>query len=382
VLKYLIPFFNPEIASWGISARLLRWLTFLWLLIGLVVLFSASYAVANIDKGSGLYFFQRQIIWAYLGLLLFQWVTRSPLSYLLKIAPYALFILLALIFATQFFEPVNGAQRWVNLGFVSLQPSELIKPFLVLQGAIIFGRWSHLSKGWRVFWLASFAMVLAGILIQPNLSNTALCGMSLWLIALTGMIRWRYLLMVATSGVALATLSITLREYQRKRVISFLNPWENAQNDGYQLVQSLLAIGSGGIWGKSLGLSQQKLFYLPYQDTDFIFAVFVEEFGFVGCVVLLTLIMSFTTVGLMVAQQTQEPVRRLVAAGVVVFLVGQSLINIGVATGSLPTTGLPFPLFSYGGSSMLASLLLAGLLVRVAIENSQGNVLEFPKPSR
>ncbi len=382
MLKYLIPFFNPEIASWGISARLLRWLTFLWLLIGLVVLFSASYAVANVDKGSGLYFFQRQIIWAYLGLLLFQWVTRSPLSYLLKIAPYALFILLALIFATQFFEPVNGAQRWVNLGFVSLQPSELIKPFLVLQGAIIFGRWSRLSKGWRVFWLASFAMVLAGILIQPNLSNTALCGMSLWLIALTGMIRWRYLLMVATSGVALATLSITLREYQRKRVISFLNPWENAQNDGYQLVQSLLAIGSGGIWGKSLGLSQQKLFYLPYQDTDFIFAVFVEEFGFVGCVVLLTLIMSFTTVGLMVAQQTQEPVRRLVAAGVVVFLVGQSLINIGVATGSLPTTGLPFPLFSYGGSSMLASLLLAGLLVRVAIENSQGNVLEFPKPSR
>jgi cell division protein FtsW len=382
VLKYLIPFFNPEIASWGISARLLRWLTFLWLLIGLVVLFSASYAVANVDKGSGLYFFQRQIIWAYLGLLLFQWVTRSPLSYLLKIAPYALFILLALIFATQFFEPVNGAQRWVNLGFVSLQPSELIKPFLVLQGAIIFGRWSRLSKGWRVFWLASFAMVLAGILIQPNLSNTALCGMSLWLIALTGMIRWRYLLMVATSGVALATLSITLREYQRKRVISFLNPWENAQNDGYQLVQSLLAIGSGGIWGKSLGLSQQKLFYLPYQDTDFIFAVFVEEFGFVGCVILLTLIMSFTTVGLMVAQQTQEPVRRLVAAGVVVFLVGQSLINIGVATGSLPTTGLPFPLFSYGGSSMLASLLLAGLLVRVAIENSQGNVLEFPKPSR
>ncbi|NBD34122.1 MAG: FtsW/RodA/SpoVE family cell cycle protein [Cyanobacteria bacterium] len=382
MLKYLIPFFNPEIASWGISARLLRWLTFLWLLIGLVVLFSASYAVANVDKGSGLYFFQRQIIWAYLGLLLFQWVTRSPLSYLLKIAPYALFILLALIFATQFFEPVNGAQRWVNLGFVSLQPSELIKPFLVLQGAIIFGRWSRLSKGWRVFWLASFAMVLAGILIQPNLSNTALCGMSLWLIALTGMIRWRYLLMVATSGVALATLSITLREYQRKRVISFLNPWENAQNDGYQLVQSLLAIGSGGIWGKSLGLSQQKLFYLPYQDTDFIFAVFVEEFGFVGCVILLTLIMSFTTVGLMVAQQTQEPVRRLVAAGVVVFLVGQSLINIGVATGSLPTTGLPFPLFSYGGSSMLASLLLAGLLVRVAIENSQGNVLEFPKPSR
>jgi len=382
VLKYWIPFFNPEIASWGIPARLLRWLTFLWLLIGLVVLFSASYAIANVEHGNGLYYFQRQVIWAYLGLLLFKWVTRSPLSSVLKVAPYALFIFLVLIFATQFFEPINGARRWINLGPISLQPSELIKPFLVLQSAIIFSRWSRLSNGWRVFWLGTFAIVLGGILIQPNLSNTALCGMGLWLIALAAMIRWQYLAMVAASGVGLASISISLQEYQRKRVTSFLNPWLQAQGDGYQLVQSLLAIGSGGVWGTSLGLSQQKLFYLPFQYTDFIFAVFAEEFGFVGCVVLLTLITSFMTVGLIVAQQAQKTVHRLIAIGVVIFLVGQSLINIGVATGSLPTTGLPLPLFSYGGNSMLASLFLAGLLVRVAIENHQRNVVEFPKPSR
>jgi cell division protein FtsW len=382
VLKYWIPFFNPEIASWGIQARLLRWLTFLWLLIGLVVLFSASYAIANDEYGNGLYYFQRQVIWTYLGLLLFKWVTRSPLSSILKITPYALFIFLALIFATQLFEPVNGARRWIYLGPVSLQPSELIKPFLVLQSAIIFSRWSRLSNRWRVFWLGTFAIILGGILIQPNLSNTALCGMSLWLIALAGMIRWRYLAMVAGSGVGLALVSLSIQEYQRRRIISFLNPWEQEQGDAYQLVQSLLAIGSGGIWGTSLGLSQQKLFYLPYHYTDFIFAVFVEEFGFVGCVMLLTLITSFMTVGLIVAQQTQKTVHRLIAIGVVIFLVGQSLINIGVATGSLPTTGLPLPLFSYGGNSMLASLFLAGLLVRVAIENHQRNVVEFPKSSR
>jgi len=382
VLKYWIPFFNPEIASWGIPARLLRWLTFLWLLIGLVVLFSASYAIANVEHGNGLYYFQRQVIWAYLGLLLFKWVTRNPLSSVLKVAPYALFIFLVLIFATQFFEPINGARRWINLGPISLQPSELIKPFLVLQSAILFSRWSRLSNGWRVFWLGAFAIVLGGILIQPNLSNTALCGMGLWLIALAAMIRWQYLAMVAASGVGLASISIYFQEYQLKRVTSFLNPWLQAQGDGYQLVQSLLAIGSGGIWGTSLGLSQQKLFYLPFQYTDFIFAVFAEEFGFVGCVVLLTLITSFMTVGLIVAQQTPKMVHRLIAIGVVIFLVGQSLINIGVATGSLPTTGLPLPLFSYGGNSMLASLFLAGLLVRVAIENHQRNVVEFPKPSR
>lgn len=380
--KYLIPFYNPDSENWAIPARVLRWLTLVWLLMGLVVLFSASYAVAEAKYGNGLFYFQRQVIWAYLGLLLFNWVTRHSLTYFFKLTPYAFFIFLALIFATQGFEPINGAQRWIDLRVVSLQPSELIKPFLVLQGAIVFAGWERFSNLGRGFWLGSFAAVLGGIFIQPNLSNTALCGMSLWLLALTGMIRWRYLLMVAASGVMLATLSITFRDYQRKRVTSFLNPWGDPQGDGYQLVQSLLAIGSGEIWGKSFGLSQQKLFYLPFQYTDFIFAVFAEEFGFAGCVLLLIVITSFMTMGLVVAQQAQDPVRRLVAVGAVVFLVGQSLINIGVATGSLPTTGLPFPLFSYGGSSMLASLLLAGLLVRVAIETRQNNVVEFPQRSR
>ncbi|AFZ45227.1 cell cycle protein [Halothece sp. PCC 7418] len=381
--KYLIPFYNPEIASWGRQARLLRWLTLLWLLIGLVVLFSASYAVANAKHGDGLFYFQRQVIWAYLGLLLFNWVTRSPLTQILKIAPYAVFILLSLIFATRLVGvEVYGAKRWIDVGPLLLQPSELIKPFLVLQGAIVFGGWYRLSNLWRVVWLGIFGAVLLGILIQPNLSNTALCGMSLWLMALAGMIRWRYLAIVAASGVGLATLSISLQDYQRRRVTSFLDPWSQAQGDGFQLVQSLLAIGSGGVWGTGLGLSQQKLFYLPIQYTDFIFAVFAEEFGFVGCVVLLSLITSFMTVGVIVANQAQEAVQRLIAMGAVIFLVGQSLINIGVATGSLPTTGLPFPLFSYGGNSMLASLFLAGLLVRVAIENGFSNVVEFPASSR
>jgi cell division protein FtsW len=383
VFKYLIPLFHPEVDNWAILARLLRWLTLLWLLMGLVVLFSASYPIANADFGDGLYYFKRQVVWAYLGLILFNVLSRTPLARLLKIAPFALIILLGLVITTKFAGvTVNGAKRWLAIGPLLLQPSELIKPFLVLQSAIVFGKWDHFSNGWRTFWLVIFSLVLGGILIQPNLSNTALCGMSLWLIALAGVIRWRYLLLVATSGVGLAMLSISIQDYQRQRVISFLNPWADPQGDGYQLTQSLMAIGSGGTWGTGLGLSHQKLFYLPIQYTDFIFAVFAEEFGFVGCVVLLLLIMSWATVALMVANQAQDSVHRLVAVGAMIFLVGQSLINIGVATGSLPTTGLPFPLFSYGGNSVLASLCLAGLLVRVARENNEGKVVEFAKAGR
>jgi cell division protein FtsW len=165
-------------------------------------------------------------------------------------------------------------------------------------------------------------------------------------------------------------VSVSVKSYQRRRLISFLNPWADSREDGYQLVQSLLAIGSGGFWGTGYGLSQQKLFYLPIQYTDFIFSVFAEEFGFVGCLLLFLMLVAYATLALRVAIKARSPVHRLVAIGIMILMVGQALLNIGVATGALPTTGLPFPLFSYGGSSMLASLVAASLLIRVAREIS------------
>ena len=139
-----------------------------------------------------------------------------------------------------------------------------------------------------------------------------------------------------------------------------------------------MAVGSGGVWGTGYGLSQQKLFYLPIQYTDFIFSVFAEEFGLIGSLLLLSLLLMYATIALRVAMRCRHRVKRLVAMGAMIMLVGQSLLNIGVATGALPTTGLPLPLFSYGGSSSLASLALAGLLIRVARENSQDNVVKMP----
>lgn len=376
MLRVLFPFFDPEVQDWAIAARMLRWLTFLWLFVGLVVLFSASYAP------EGLAFFGRQLAWLELGLIGFGLLARSPLRRLFKLAPGILFVLLGLILATKFTPlgtTVNGASRWVALGPLLLQPSELIKPVLVLQSAWIFGRWQSLSWGERLLWLAVFALVLGGILMQPNLSTAALCGMSLWLIALAGGLPLAQLGTVAMLGIATATVSISTHEYQLARVTSFLNPWADARGNGYQLIQSLLAIGSGGAWGSGLGLSQQKLAYLPFQYTDFIFAIYAEEFGFVGSVVLLVFLIGYATLAVAVAMKSRQAVHQLVAMGATIFLIGQSLIHIGVATGVLPTTGLPLPFFSYGGNSILSSLCLAGLLVRVARESNEAEVVSLSK---
>ena len=383
--RLLIPVFDPAVKEWALEARLLRWLTFLWLFVGLAVLFSASYPSANAEFGDGLYYFKRQLIWVVVGLIGFNVLVYTPLRYIQGISDWGVIILLGLIWLTivpGFGTTVNGATRWLKLGPALIQPSELIKPFLILQAARIFGNWNRLTWQVRINWLVIFVAVLLGILVQPNLSTTALCGMTIWLIALGSGLPFSYLGSTAFAGFLLAVTSISIKEYQRRRVMSFLNPWADRFGDGYQLIQSLLAVGSGGTLGTGFGLSQQKLLYLPIQYTDFIFAVYAEEFGFVGSMVLMLLLGSYATVAVLVAYKTREIVQQLVAIGVMVVMIGQSLLNIGVATGALPTTGLPLPLFSYGGSSMIASLMCAGILIRVARESSTGEVVSLQDKRR
>lgn len=385
MLQYLIPVFDPDARNWSIEARLLRWMTLLWLSVGLVVLFSASYALADSRFDNGLHIFTRQVIWVWVGLIGFNFLARVPLQNLLKISPWMVLLVLGLIGFTLIpglGENINGATRWIKLGPILLQPSELMKPFLVLQGAAIFGNWNRLSIGQRLTWVGIFGAILAAILLQPNLSTTALCGITLWLIALAGGISLPLMGGTALLGLTMAIVSVTFREYQRRRILSFIDPWQDPRGDGYQLIQSLLAIGSGGPTGTGYGLSQQKLFYLPFPDTDFIYAVFAEEFGFIGGVILLLMLLLYATLALRVAIKCRHRVKRLVAIGAMIILIGQSLLNIGVATGALPTTGLPFPLFSYGGSSSLASLFLAGLLIRVAREENEAEVVSLPRRRR
>ncbi|TAD80422.1 MAG: cell division protein FtsW [Oscillatoriales cyanobacterium] len=374
--------FRWSTVGWADEARWLRWLTLLWLFVGLLVLLSASYASAAATEGDGWYYCKRQLIWIAVGLVGFQAAVVLPLRYVLGIAHWGLLTTLVLMWSLLIpglGRSANGAVRWIEIAALPIQPSELLKPFLVLQSARILGQWERLDDRHRWFWLGTVGAVLLGILLQPNLSTAAVCGMTIWLLALAAGLPYAYLLGTAGGGLLLGLISISLREYQQRRIASFLNPWDDPLGIGYQLVQSLLAIGSGGWWGRGFGFSQQKLASLPIQFTDFIFSVFAEEFGFVGALLLIGLLVVYGLLGLRVAIKARDRSLRLVAVGSVVLLVGQAMVNIGVATGVLPTTGLPFPLISYGGSSAIASLFLAGLLVRVAREASAAPVVSLDR---
>ncbi len=377
-LKRLLPW---PWEDWPAEARLLIGLVALWSVLGLLVLASASWWVAEREMGDGAYYLKRQLIWmvASWGLLLLG--VRTQLRRWLHIAPMALLVGCLLVGATLVVgSTVNGASRWLVIGPLQLQPSELVKPFVLLQGAALFAHWRRIGLDQKLLWLGVFGLLILMILKQPNLSTAALTGLLLWLMALAGGLGLPLLLGAATAGGVLGAASISLNTYQRLRVVSFLNPWRDAQGDGYQLVQSLLAIGSGGLFGEGFGLSTQKLQYLPIQSTDFIFAVFAEEFGYVGSLVLLLFLLLFGFVGLRVALSCRSNQHRLVAMGCTTLLVGQSILNIAVASGAMPTTGLPLPLISYGGNSLMSSLFVCGLLIRCALES--GGLVPVARVSR
>ena len=368
---------------WPAETRLLLGLVITWSLFGLLVLASASWWISERELGDAFYTIKRQVIWMIAGWALFLVVIRAPMRRWLRLAAPALLIGTGLVALTLVMgTTINGASRWLVMGPIQLQPTELIKPFVVLQGAMLFSHWRRLGLEQRVLWLAIFAGLILLILKQPNLSTAALTGLLLWLTALASGLPLHWLVGTAGLGLSAGTVSILVNTYQRMRVTSFLDPWQDPQGHGYQLVQSLLAIGSGGITGSGYGLSTQKLMYLPIQTTDFIFAVYAEEFGFIGSVMLLLFLVVFALLGLRVALRARGNQLRLVAIGCTTLLVGQSILNIAVASGAMPTTGLPLPLVSYGGNSLLASLFTAGLLVRCSLETTEPLSLSSqPSPS-
>lgn len=356
---------------WPAEARLLIGLTALWSLAGLIVLGSASWWVALREIGDGAFYVKRQAIWLVASWSLLGLTLSTSLRRWLKWSGPALWIGCLMIAATLVMgTTVNGASRWLVVGPLQVQPSELVKPFVVLQAANLFAPWNRVGLDQKLLWLGSFGGLLLLILKQPNLSTAALMGLTLWMVALAAGLRLRSLLGTAVVGAGMGITSILLNEYQRLRVVSFLDPWQDPMGDGYQLVQSLLAIGSGGLAGQGYGLSTQKLQYLPIQNTDFIYAVFAEEFGFVGSMMLLLFLMLMAWAGLRVALRCRSNQSRLVAIGCCTILVGQSILNIAVASGAMPTTGLPLPLISYGGNSLMSSLVILGLLIRCSLEST------------
>ena len=356
---------------WPKEGRLIMGLIAFWSISGIFILGSASWWVATREMGEGSYYIKRQIIWLLASWSIFYLAINIQLKSWLRLSGPFLLIGMLLIASTSFFgSTVNGSTRWLIIGPIQVQPSELIKPFIILQSAKLFGQWERINSEKKLFWLTIFASIILLIIKQPNLSTAALTGILLWMIALAAGINFRHLFNTALSGLTIGSISIFFNTYQQSRILSFINPWKDPQESGYQLIQSLYAIGSGGLFGEGYGLSMQKLQYLPYRSTDFIFAVFAEEFGFFGSILLLSFLLVIAYLTLKISLNCRNNYSKLISIGSGTILVGQSIMHIAVSSGAMPTTGLPFPLISYGGNSLISSLLIAALLVRCSIESS------------
>nr|NP_043269.1 plastid division protein [Cyanophora paradoxa]P48280.1 RecName: Full=Putative peptidoglycan glycosyltransferase FtsW; Short=PGT; AltName: Full=Peptidoglycan polymerase; Short=PG polymerase [Cyanophora paradoxa]AAA81300.1 strong sequence similarity to FtsW, RodA, and SpoV-E [Cyanophora paradoxa] len=376
VFKIFRYFFYPEFKNCSKLATLLRWLTHFWLFFGLMVLISASGFTSYEEHRDVLYYFKRQFVFCLIGIVISNILMHFPLTLLLKYSNIPFFFIFGLTILTLMPNigiSINGARRWIAVYGFLVQPSELIKPFWVLQISKIFGQWEFLTTRTKIFWLIIFLIQIVAVLIQPNLSTASLLGITLWLMGLCANFPWKYLLGTVFVGLSMAITSISLKPYQLSRITSFLDPWKDPRGKGYQLVQSLITIGSGGIFGTGYGISLQKTGYLPIHYTDFIFAVYIEEFGFIGAVSLLLLIIFYFLLVITVILKTNHPVLRLVGCGAIILLMIQTLLNMAVATGIFPTTGLPLPFFSYGGNALLANLINCSFLIRLALETKDRN---------
>ncbi len=356
---------------WPYEGKLLIVLISIWSILGLFILGSASWWVASKEMGDWAYYLKRQIIWCIPGLTFFYFVLSTNIRDLLKISKIIFYFLIFLIMLTVFFgTTVNGSSRWLIIGPLQIQPSELIKPFSILEAANLFAHWNLAKNKKKIISLCSFGLLILLIMKQPNLSTAGLTGILFWIMGLCGGVKFSSLISVASLGFVSGCISILSNEYQKLRVISFIDPWKDAEGNGYQLIQSLLAIGSGGFFGQGFGLSTQKMQYLPIQSTDFIFAIFAEEFGLLGSTLLLGFLVLFSYISLRIAIKCRNNYTKLVAIGCAILLVGQSIMHIAVATGTMPTTGLPLPFVSYGGNSLLSSFFVIGMLLRCSLEST------------
>jgi cell division protein FtsW len=341
-------------------------------LLGLVMVLSASSVIALDDYGSSWYVVMRQAMWLAVGTAACVVVLRVDYHRWRPLATPGLAItglLLALVLVPGVGLEVNGASRWLGYGPLSLQPSELAKLTLLLFVADLLARraaWMDDARLTLVPVTVVFGVVAVLLMAQPNLGTTLVLGaivISLLWVAGTPFLP---LTALATAGAAVATGLALWAPYRRARVLAFLDPWADYQNAGYQNIQSLVGIASGGITGVGLGESRAKWGFLPYAHTDFIFAIIGEELGLIGALFVVTLFVGLCVLGSRAALLAPDRFGMLIAAGVTVWFGVQAFVNIGAVIGILPITGVPLPFVSYGGSSLLFSMIGAGLLLNVA----------------
>lgn len=300
-----------------------------------------------------------------------------------KLAYSIYFAVLALLFIVALFGEINkGAQRWIDLGFVQLQPSELMKLALVLALARYFHS-AYLDEVRRpLFLLPPVVMILLPVgmvLKQPDLGTAVMiAAVGTAMLFLAGAALWKFALAAGLGGAALPIVWSRLHDYQRQRVLTFLDPEKDPLGAGYHIIQSKIAIGAGGLWGRGyMRGTQAQLSFLPEKHTDFAFTMLAEESGFFGAVAVLVLIAAILSVGFSVALRAQSHFARLLAAGVTVNFALYALVNIAMVTGLIPVVGVPLPLVSYGGTAMLTAMLGMGLLLNAQV-NQDLSIPRFP----
>ncbi|MBW2302461.1 MAG: putative lipid II flippase FtsW [Deltaproteobacteria bacterium] len=346
--------------------------TLLLLGLGLVAIYSASSFLAAHRMGDSYYFLKRQGGFCLLGLFLLIVAKNLPLGVYRKLVYPSLGIsalLLLLVFVPGIGMRVGGASRWISIGGFSFQPSELAKLSLALYLAYSMSKkgddMARFSTGFVPHLLVAGAF-MGLILVQPDLGTCVIIAGWLLVLLFVGGVRFRHLLLLGLiSAPGLAWL-IWTSPYRLRRWWAFLNPWDDPQGLGFQIIHSFLAIGSGGIFGLGLGNSKQKLFYLPEPHTDFIFSILAEELGLVGVSVVVVLFGIVIARGIYIALNARDLYGSYLALGISCFLGFQVLINMGVVMGLLPTKGLTLPFLSYGGSSLVVSLLGIGILLSIS----------------
>ncbi len=340
--------------------------------VGVVMVYSASAIIAADRFHDPFFFLKKQFFWAVLGFACLWGAMRVDYRRLERLVVPLLVIslvLLLLVLVPPFGQQINGTRRWLRGGPLSFQPVELAKFSLVLYLAAFLSRRQALMPSFSQGLLPPLlvAGLMAGLtILQPDLGNSlALIILTLALAYLAGA-RVAHMLAIAGAALPAVGLLIALRPYRWRRMLAFVNPWDDPQGSGFQIIQSFLALGSGGWFGLGLGESKQKLFYLPEPYTDFIFAIIGEELGLLGATVIVGLFAVLIWRGLRIGLRAPDAFGGYLALGLTVMLATQTLVNLGVVTGTLPTKGLPLPFVSFGGSALLMTMFSTGVLLNIS----------------
>ncbi len=350
-----------------------RWLftvTMLLVFVGLVMVFSASAVMARERFGSPYAFLLKQLLWAAAGLVAM--VVAMRLDYRRYKHPALVFSLLGLttllLISVFFLDRSHNTHRWFRVGAFSFQPSELAKPVLILFLAYFLEARTKSMDDWRNTLAPAAAPVVALlglIVLQPDLGTAIACaGIAACILYVAGM-RLRYFGYAFGASLVPLYFLIFHVSWRRDRILAFLNPYADRQKTGFHIIQSLIAVGTGGVTGTGLMEGKQKLFYLPEPHTDFIFAVTAEELGLLGAMFVVALFAIFLWRGMRASWRTEDVFGRYLAVGITSMVVLQAFINISVVLGMMPTKGIPLPLVSYGGSSLFVTLACVGVLLNI-----------------